>query len=404
MAQQFLHMMRAKNLEEWKSAMRIRAQPSSNFTYADREGNIFYIWNAAIPDLPHPSGEDEEAVVASRSEDVWTRLVDFDRLPQLLNPVGGYLHNENDPFHYTNLHQILDPSDFPPYFPEPRLTLRSQHALELIDNDRKLTLEEVVDLKHSMRMLLADRIKEDLIVAVRSSKPERNVKRAIRLIESWDNTVAAESRGAELFRAWFEHYLLDDKSRSGMTREQWEEVWKAAFRQPWSPDEPRTTPRGLSSPDRAVSAFRKAVAETEKKYGGWDVAWGEVHQVQRGSVDVPVGGCPGVLGCFRVLGFEENDSGNRVATDGDAWILAVEFSDPPRAYSVLAYGQSSKEDSPHHADQAELFARNQLKKVAFTEAEIQAQLIRKYRPGSELTHHQPEPAQGKTADHADGRR
>jgi len=389
MAQQFLQMMRARNLEEWKSAMRIRAQPSSNFTYADREGNIFYLWNAAIPDLPHPSGEDEAAVAASRSDEVWTQLVEFDELPRLLNPQGGYLHNENDPFHYTNLNQEFNPSDFPTNFPEPRLRLRSQLALALIHNDRKLTLEEVVDLKHSMRMLLADRIKEDLIVAVRSSNPEPELSRAIQVIENWNNTVAAESRGAELFRVWFEHYLLDGEERSSLTRERWEQVWKAAFRHPWNPNEPLTTPRGLGNPERAVEAFRKAADETRQNHGGWDVAWGEVHRLQMGSVDVPVGGCSSLLGCFRVLGFEECESGKRVASRGDGWILAVEFSDPPRAYSVLAYGQSSKEESPHHADQAELFARNQLKKVAFTEDEIRAQLLRKYRPGSEMTDEQP---------------
>jgi acyl-homoserine-lactone acylase len=389
MAQQFLQMMKARNLEEWESAMRMRAQPSSNFTYADREGNIFYLWNAAIPDLPHPSGEDKLAVAASRSAEVWTQLVEFDGLPQLLNPKGGYLHNENDTFHYTNLNQEFDPSDFPVNFPEPRLGLRSQLALELIDNDRKLSLEEVVDLKHSMRMLLADRIKEDLIVAVRSSNPEPELSRAIEVIANWNNTVAAESRGAELFRLWFENYLMDDEMEGGSTREQLQQAWKAAFRHPWNPDEPLTTPRGLSNPDRAVEAFRKAADETQQKYGRWDVAWGEVHRLQRGSVDVPIGGCPGSLGCFRVLNFEENESGKRVASNGDAWILAVEFSYPPRAYSVLAYGQSSKEDSPHHADQAELFARNQLKKVAFTEKEIRVQLLRKYRPGSELTGEQP---------------
>ena len=389
MAQQFLQMMRARTLEEWKSAMRIRAQPSSNFTYADREGNIFYIWNAAIPDLPHPSGEDETAVAASGSDEVWTQLVEFDELPQLLNPRGGYLHNENDPFHYTNLNQLFDPSDFPANFPEPKLGLRSQHALELIHNDRKLTLEEVVDLKHSMRMLLADRIKDDLIVAVRKSNPGPELGRAIQVIENWDNTVAAESRGAELFRVWFEHYLVDDEMGSGLTREQWEQAWNAAFRHPWNPSEPLTTPRGLGNPERAVEAFRIAADETRQKHGGWDVAWGEVHRVQRGSVDVPVGGCASFLGCFRVLGFEESEAGKMVASRGDGWILAVEFGDPPRAYSVLAYGQSSKEESPHHADQAELFARNQLKKVAFTEDEIRVQLVRKYKPGSEMNDEQP---------------
>ena len=170
-----------------------------------------------------------------------------------------------------------------------------------------------------------------------------------------------------------------------MTRERWEHAWEAAFRHRWNPDNPLTTPRGLSNPDRAAEAFRRAAAETKAKHGGWDVAWGEVHRVQRGSVDVPVGGCASFLGCFRVLGFEESESGQRLASGGDAWVLVVEFSDPPRAYSVLAYGQSSKEDSPHYADQAALFARNRMKKVAFTEEEIRAQLVRTYRPGSEAS-------------------
>ena len=45
--EQFLRMMRAKSLAEWKDAMRIRARTNSSFTYADRAGNIFYLWNAA---------------------------------------------------------------------------------------------------------------------------------------------------------------------------------------------------------------------------------------------------------------------------------------------------------------------------------------------------------------------
>jgi len=47
----------------------------------------------------------------------------------------------------------------------------------------------------------------------------------------------------------------------------------------------------------------------------------------------------------------------------------------------LAYGESPRETSPYHADQAELFARGQLKPVAWSERDIEAQTIKKYRPG-----------------------
>ena len=98
---------------------------------------------------------------------------------------------------------------------------------------------------------------------------------------------------------------------------------------------------------------------------------------------MPVGGCPGALGCFRVLSFteHEDDEKKRQVRGGDGWVLAVEFGEVPRAYTVLAYGQSVREDSPYFNDQLEMFANNQMKKVAFTEDDIQEQLLYEYRPG-----------------------
>lgn len=380
-AQQFLAMMRARDLDEWKDAMRMRAQISSNFTYADRKGNIFYLWNATIPALPHESGGDTSALPAQRSSAVWTQPVDFDVLPQVQNPRGGYIQNANDPFHYTNLNAVLDSADFPANFPSPTLGLRSQHSLQLVHNRRRLSLEEIVELKHSMRMLLADRVKEDLIAAVRASNPDSLVATAIDLIEAWDNSVAPESRGGVLFGLWFERYLLGEHPEQIRNLR---DAWRDAFRHPWSPEEPTTTPRGLSDPERAAEAFAWAVQETQDRFGSWDVAWGDVHRLRMGDLDVPVGGCSGQLGCFRVLYFDEDEEdGKLIAAGGDGWVLAVEFSDPPRAYSILAYGQSAKEDSPHFNDQAEMFAQGRFKRVAFTEEEIEAQLIRRYRPGME---------------------
>src|SRR5690606_30306104 len=108
---------------------------------------------AMTPQLPHPSGGDTSAIFVTRSEQIWKRIVPFDSLPQLLNPKGGYLHNENDPFHYTNLNEVIDAADFPPHFSQPRLRLRSQHSLDMICNNKKSSLEDVVKLKNSMTTL-----------------------------------------------------------------------------------------------------------------------------------------------------------------------------------------------------------------------------------------------------------
>jgi acyl-homoserine-lactone acylase len=121
--------------------------------------------------------------------------------------------------------------------------------------------EAFVRLKHSYRMLLADRVKEDLIDAVEDTRPEGAVKDALELIDDWDNTAAPDSRGAILFEAWWRQY-----SARRPEEDQFAEVW--------SEDDPLKTPRGLADPARAVEAFSRAVDETTGRYGRVDVPWG----------------------------------------------------------------------------------------------------------------------------------
>jgi acyl-homoserine-lactone acylase len=299
---------------------------------------------------------------------LWTRYVPFGELPQMLNPRGGYLHNENDSPHFANVREPINLVNAYPNIEKPMLRLRSQHALELIGNNRKLSLEDVVRLKHSYKMLLADRVKPDLIAAVKATKPSGEVADALELLEDWKNDAAPDSKGAMLFEIWYQRY---SQGRQGAE----------IFSSDWTTSDPLRTPRGLADRARAAEAFAWAVEETARRHGRVDVSWGEVHRVRRGSVDVPVGGCPGALGCFRVLSYTRLPDGKLAASTGDGWVLAVEFGDTPRAYSVLAYGQSPNPESPWHADQAAMFARGELKKVAFARKDVDAQAVKRYRPG-----------------------
>ncbi len=373
--EQFLKMMRAKTHKEWTDAMRMRARMTSNFTYADRAGNIYYLWNAALPLLPHPPTDDLAVTHITKRKEMWTELVPFDSLPQALNPPGGYVHNENSTHHYTNVRTPVVTKNAFPNFEEPRLSLRSQLAIELINGDAKFNLEDVVKLKHNYRALLADRVKADLLAAVRKTTPTGEVANAVDLLEKWDNTTSPESRGSVIFQEWWRHYSgIRGDDRQALPDEQ-------RYAKVWSINDPFKTPSGLADPERAAESFVWAVEEVKKRYGRFDVAWGDVHRVRRGSVDVPVGGCGNDLGCFRIMGYTRQADGKFTATGGDGWTFAVEFGDVPRAYSVLAYGQSNRVDSPYHADQAEMFAKGEMKRVAFTEADIKKNVLMTFRPG-----------------------
>jgi acyl-homoserine-lactone acylase len=377
-AEQFLRLIQASNFEEWKEAMRLRAHPGSNFVYADAKGNVFYIWNAAIPVRPHAPGAGTPVHI-TRTEEVWTRLHELESLPQILNPTGGYVRNENDAPWFTNLRAPLNPADYPSYFEGNDLRLRSQHSLFLLDNEDRLSLEEVIRRKHSYRMLLADRLKNDLTAAVRrglqsgaitNGFDSGDLTEAAALLQRWDHNAAPDSRGAVLFQEWWRLYTA---SLGGDNAD--------PFAVPWSADDPINTPRGLADPEVAARVFPFAVREVVERFGSWDVAWGDVHRVRHGDVDEPVGGCPGALCCFRVLNFKNDADGRRSVSGGDGWTIAVEFTSPPRAFSVLGYGQSAKTDSPYHDSQATLFARGQMKSVAFTREDVERDALRRYVPG-----------------------
>ena len=394
--EQFLRMMMAQDLDEWLDVMKTRAHPTSNFTYADRGGNIVPYYNARLPLLPHPVTGDT-AAYADSSADIWSELVPWESLPLYVNPPGGYVQQANDTPDYTNLDVPMDRATVPHNLPEPRLRLRSQLSLELAagtagaaggagtelaagpegaaePGSRLLTLEDVVELKHTPRMLLAERVIDDLLAAARSAE-DPAVREAVEVLSNWDLTADADSRGGVLFASWANQYF--DGNFDGAAD-------PARWRAPWDPTRPAATPHGLSDPDAAVRALGRTVESLRAEGIALDARWGQVHRVIRGDVDEPVSGCPPTLGCFRVLSFAPTEDGRLAANRGDSWVFVVEFGEVPRARTVLAYGQTARPDGPHHADQAAMFARGETKEVAWTDADIRRKTIESYRPGEEI--------------------
>lgn len=360
---QWYRMAQAANLAEFREVLRMQQIPMFNIGYADQDGNILYLWNGTVPKLPH-AGHGLEAVPADDSDEIWTTVHPLSDLMQLLNPPGGYVQNCNSPPYLTNLHAPLDRAAYPDYFPDNDLSLRTQVGLSLIHNERRYSLEDLIDAKYTTRLLLADRVKPDLLRILEAADLSSEEREALAMMRAWDNTASAESAGSVLFKVFWDEYRGEDDD----------------FAVGWREDEPMATPRGLGAPDRALAAFRAAMAETKKRWGSWRVAWGDVHRLRRGDTDLPMGGASWRLGCFRVMHYEDADDGKLVANGGDGYVFAVEFGDQPKAYSVLAYSQSGRPGSPHYNDQGALFANEQMKPVPFTEEAIAAKRLREYRP------------------------
>jgi acyl-homoserine-lactone acylase len=374
----FQDLMAARSLKDYQSRLRRNFIPTSNFTYADAAGNILYQWNARLPKRLE-DGTSYELDVPAERKYFWRGVHPLADLPRLLNPPGGYIQNANNSPWFTSLRDRIDPAKFPSYVEHHPLALRPQMALQMLESRDKFAVDDVREMKFNTHVLLADRVLPDLLAAGRSvaeATQSADLVRGLDVLSRWDRRVSADSEGAVLFMRFWDAY------RAAVPQ---------PFAKPWSDQQPGSTPSGIADVVAALKALEQASAWTRARYGTESVKWGDVHRFRFGAIDLPGDGADGSYGLFRVVRFDEQASSTiqvagQVAPDrplagfGDAWVMLVHFTHPIEAYSVLAYGQSTKPDSPHGRDQIQLFASHQLRRIYFTDLEIQSHLERVYRP------------------------
>jgi hypothetical protein len=229
----------------------MQARTQSNFTYADADGNIFYVWNAM-----HPTGPTRSARTPWRTGPRGRRHLagapPLRRAPPAAESPGGYLRNENDPFHHTNLNAVLDAADYPPRPRRPGCGSGASTPSSSCTTTVGFSLEDVVALRGSERMLLADRVLDDLLAALGEAgaagpRWSAGARCRARLLERWDRTVAAGARGRALHRV-----VGSLPGGAGRAPSRAANRWafrrraERLFAEPWRWTRPMTTPRGLA--------------------------------------------------------------------------------------------------------------------------------------------------------------
>jgi acyl-homoserine-lactone acylase len=361
--EQLYRMNKATDLAEWQAAVTTGAIPTFNIGYADREGNIYYLYNGALP--VRAEGYDWSLYLpGDTSETLWTDYLAYDRLPQVLNPPSGFVQNCNSsPFQTTLGEGNPDLEDYSPTLGiEDPMTNRALRALALLGADDAITFEEFTEIKYD-RQYAPDsgvaRYREMIVAA--SAPADPGIQPAIEILKGWDLRADPESSGAALMVLTL-HYLDEAGYNALPSAEEAAEVPLSAL----------------------LESLSQAAELLEEKYGRLDVPWSEVNRLRRGQVDLGVGGGPDVLNA--IYGRLEEDGRFRgVAGDSYVMLVAWDAEGRVRSYSIHQYGSATlDESSPHFADQSPLFVRRELKPVWMEEADIRANLEEEYRPGEEM--------------------
>jgi acyl-homoserine-lactone acylase len=354
---QWWKMINSTSFDEFESALKMAQIPFWNVMYADKSGEIFYLFNGLVPKRTEDSWAYWDRVIpGGKSADIWTEVHDYGDLPKVKNPINGWLQNANDPPWTSTIPITLNPKDYPGYMAPQSMAFRPQRSARMLIEDESITFDELVEYKLSTRLEFADRILDDLFVAIDASDSEK-AKEAKIVLERWDREADADSKGMLLFYSWAKKF----------------NVWKESnYSEQWSIDKPNTTPDGLSDPNAAVQLLEQTAIEIETKFGSLDTPWGAYYRINYNGIDLPANGSDGSMGVFRVAWPGSNDEDHMYVGGGDSWVGVIEFGTEVKAKVLLSYGNATQKDSPHNGDQLELFSKKKLRDAWFTKEQVKA--------------------------------
>lgn len=350
--EQYHKMGKAKNLQEFESALRMLQNPMFNVIYADRDGSILYLFNGNVPVRKSGDFSFWRGTIPGTSSDlIWKAYHTYEELPKVINPASGFLQNCNDPPWNCTWPAALNPDDYPAYMAPRVMGLRAQRAVNLLKSHDRISFNDMVDIKLNTGMESADRFLDDLLSAAEKSD-DKKVAEAAAILEKWDRKADSGSRGAILFSEWW-----DTKGNIAET--------------PWNPEQPVSTPRGIKDPEKAVQILAQAADNVIKKYGSADVSLGEVFRLRMNGYDYPSNGGPEYFGILRAIYYAGDSDGKMRAVAGDTYFAVTEFGEKVRSMVLLGYGNATQPGNKHAGDQLKMMSEKKMRQALFYKEEIE---------------------------------
>lgn len=384
---QNLEMVRARNLDEFRRAMSRLELHIFNTCYADRDGNIYYLYNGVVP-RRDGRFDWEKPLDGSDPATEWRGYHELAELPQALNPPSGFVQTCNASPYTTTDDGNPAIGDFPAYMVRERHDdkRRSKVSRMLLREMNDTTFEEWERAAFDTTVYWALTelpVYERQFAELKGSNAELAAKVApyIEHLLDWDCVCTAESTQTTLCVEWYE------------------QLYGFGY--------PAETLKGefVGNVDKRFEALIRAADKLKALFGDWRVAWGDVYRIQRhanvaelteipftdDADSLPARGLHGTLGVAFNMYFTPSINlpplrmhKKRYAVVGNSYVSVVEFGPRVRGGSLLQYGTSGDAQSPHFFDQAKLLSEAKLKPQYFYWDDVEKNARRVYRPGEEV--------------------
>jgi acyl-homoserine-lactone acylase len=344
-AEQWFRMNKASDLEEFKDALSLNGLSYFNITYADKDDNVFYIFNGLFPERA-PGYDWRDLVPGNTAKTLWDTYVPLEERPQILNPDCGYVFNVNhNPYKCTCEDHWLDRNGYDSLvrYDQRDENPRSRRVRELLPHTGKISMADLKKIKYDARWPMDDPFAK--IVARLQTYENDTLADVLAPIREWDldNDIDAVAPTILfLFR---------------MQR-----------------------PSANMKDEDMARALQYAKDHLLKHFGTVDVPWGSFSRIRRGDAELPAYGYDDLLG--NRWSRLDPENGKAYTRGGDTFMMFAQYDDEGLAVleTVVPYGNSDIADSPHYADQMKLYSEQMAKTIPLDRKSIFDTAERIYHP------------------------
>lgn len=369
---------RARDWQQFRSALQAWRLPSENMVYADVDGNIG--WVAACGTPVRRGWDGLLPVPGAANAFEWQGFLTLDQLPQSFNPSSHWIATAN--------HNILPTGYDHEIAYEWSQRFRFQRISERIRAKRQFDFDDMRKIQHDNGSI-PGRL---LVRVLRSvSMDDASLGRYVSLFHEWDGDLSRSAPAGPLYGVWLQQLLtafyrphVPEKQLGILRGSRGVEVMlDALLAEPspnWFGDPPKPARDEL-----VRTTFASAVAIVRARFGDdpqrW--SWGRLHTTHfrhplasAGSVyerAFCLGPMPRAGDAYTPNAATHDD--NFLQSAGASYRQIFDLADWDRGMATSTPGQSGQPGSPHYADLLPLWAEDQYFPLPYSRSSVTAAML-----------------------------
>ncbi len=352
-----LNMNRAKNWNEFETALLDFQTPTQNFVFASDDGTIVYKANGKIP--IRKKGDGLYPVPGWTDEYGWKGYIPFDQLPKVVNPVQGFISSANNkvvndqyPYHISNV------------WAQPYRQTRIQ---EVLNSKEKLSVSDMKSLQMDQMNVSAREFVPQFLKLL-NQEPLTDIEQdAVDLLKKWNYKDDKDLAAPLIYNFWIKEIsnVLFGKQIPKNVRGLFEGESQAVdqlLRNALSGNEGEWVEEKGGIKIVLRTSLKNVLTDLKDKYGEnpEDWKWGDYHKLYFAH---PISSSSNILqlifnhekpipiGGSKVTVQAASNGQDGIVNHGASWRFVIDTSDMGSSYHIVGPGQSGNFRSKWYHDQ-----------------------------------------------------